>query len=70
MKGSIQILKEIPLVEGHTVTENGKRSTISDAKIIIYKINEHKVGTPILVKSMKEEDLYADSDDTEDYNKD
>jgi hypothetical protein len=42
MKGSIQIIKEIPLVEGHTVTENGKKGVISNAKIIIYKIDEQK----------------------------
>lgn len=42
MNSNIQIIKEIPLVEGHTVTENGKKSTISNAKIIIYKINENK----------------------------
>lgn len=62
MKGNIQIIKEIPLVEGHTVTENGKRSTISNAKIIIYKINGQKAGTPMLTKPMKEKDLYADTE--------
>ncbi|WP_301183882.1 hypothetical protein [Bacillus toyonensis] len=42
MTGDIQIIKEIPLIEGHTVTVDGKKSTISNAKIIIYKINKRK----------------------------